>query len=232
VRGLRFCFAELIGVCVMSYLAGRIILLPEDRLFEPMRNLMVIVDALFTAVIAQKKGAGPNDRPRRGSTVIIECAQFPTWVRLPLGGPILAIANNEAAVTVELTFHKQKSSPTGKDLLEVNPLHKTLMDLVTPIFVDFFEQYKPWMLTHFNSDTKSWPTLLDFGRMVRNWISHHHGKVHFENPSYPGVEWHHLKYVPSDEGKLVIGSDLQLGDMIVLMFEISDELNRLDCPVT
>jgi hypothetical protein len=214
----------------MTYLSGRIMLLPEDRLFEPMRNLMVIVDALFTAVIAQKKGSGPSDRPGRGSGVDIECAQFPTWVRLPVGAPILAIARNEAAVSVELTFHKQESSLTNP--FEANVLHKTLMNLVSPLFVNFFEQYEPWMSKHFNSDTKSWPALLDFGRLVRNWISHHHGKIHFEKPSYPGVEWHHLKYVPSDEGKLVIGDDLQLGDMIVLMFEISDELDRLDCPVT
>ena len=111
----------------MTNLSGHIVLLPEERLFEPMRKLILIVDALFTAVIAQTKGSERSDRPRRGSTVNIECAQFPTWVRVPLGGPILAIANNEAAVRVELTFHKAESSLTGKDRFAGNVLHKTLI---------------------------------------------------------------------------------------------------------
>jgi hypothetical protein len=66
--------------------------------------------------------------------------------------------------------------------------------------------------------------------MARNWIFHHQGVVNFENPKAPPVSWHHLTYGQADRGKLAVGGDLGFAEMVILIFELSDELDRLDCP--
>ena len=50
----------------MTYLSGTRKVASQDRLFEPMYNLMVIVDALFIAISAVKKGSNWLVRPIRG----------------------------------------------------------------------------------------------------------------------------------------------------------------------
>jgi hypothetical protein len=222
----------------MTYPSGKVTLVPQDRLFEPMKQLVLIVDALFTAVVVMKEGSGLGNKPKAGSSVNVECLRLPTNVRLPMGGPVLSIANNQAIGSLELEFHtvelrlhkQDKKDLGGKEIFESTLPNEVTMNLVTPVFVNFYEKHRPWMQSNLGIDTKAWPQIFDFGRMVRNWISHNHGCVHFDNPNYPGVTWCHLTYTRADAGKLVIGGDLQLGELIVLMFEMGDELTRLGCP--
>jgi hypothetical protein len=45
------------------------------------------------------------------------------------------------------------------------------------------------------------------------------------------VHWHSLTYQVADHGRQVFGGDLNLPDIIFLMFEMGRELDALECPV-
>lgn len=40
------------------------------------------------------------------------------------------------------------------------------------------------------------------------------------------VLWHHLNYNQALNGRQIVGYDLSVGDMLVLLFELGDELDR------
>ena len=45
------------------------------------------------------------------------------------------------------------------------------------------------------------------------------------------VSWYGLSYGPAQNKKIAIGTDLAFADILILMLEMSDELDRLGCPI-
>jgi hypothetical protein len=211
----------------MTHLSGDVSLTSDQRLFEPMKHIILVIDAICTAVAVLSKGKG---KPSPGSLVnCCHARQFYLNVQLPLGSPIQTMVDNKEPTHIEVGFH-----PVGE--LAQGLTHETkfypsvFINVINPVYVDFFEKHRPWMVRTYGTDPDTWPPLLNFTRMIRNWISHHRGCVHFMNSERPPISWHHLTYGPDDEGKAVVGGDLELGDMIVLLFELAEELDRLGCP--
>lgn len=106
-----------------------------------------------------------------------------------------------------------------------------VLHAISTIYVDFYEKHRTWIQTQYSRDAENWPPLFNFARMMRNFISHHAGHVGFTSPKSPSVAWHHLSYSPADTGKLVLGTDVNIGDLLMLFFEIGDELDYLGCPL-
>jgi hypothetical protein len=104
-------------------------------------------------------------------------------------------------------------------------------NLLTPYFVDFWEKYRPWIAGNQPRSPEQWTPPLNFARMMRNWISHHRGRVNFPNPNDSGVTWEHISYYPSDKDKQAFGGDLVLGDLLLLIFEVAEALSALSCPL-
>jgi hypothetical protein len=134
---------------------------------------------------------------------------------------------------IAFAFHpnKPKPVPPGKTQTTVQGYGHYVLGAVTPVYVDFWEKHRRWIRATCGAESYKWPPLFEFARMVRNFISHHAGHVHFDNPNAPSVTWHHLRYSPADEGKLVIGTEIQLAELIILLFELGDELDKLSCPL-
>jgi hypothetical protein len=79
---------------------------------------------------------------------------------------------------------------------------------------------------------KSWPPTIYFARLIRNAVSHG-GRLHMTHDPGRDAEWHHLKFGKSDDGKQAIGPGgfLSPADMLFLMIDTGDELDRIGCPV-
>ena len=45
------------------------------------------------------------------------------------------------------------------------------------------------------------------------------------------MKWYNLQYGPADNGKPVLFNDMALGDFIALLFEMSNELDKLGAPI-
>lgn len=217
------------AVWLMTHPSGMVKLTSQHRLFDLMRNLVFIVDALFVAVSATKQGDDWNGVA--SGFLPFKSIQFGITVSMPVGVLMPAVLNSEPVRAIGVAFFLTKDigPPLRKTTYRAALPPRILENMITPLYVDFFERYRPWIKTTYGSGT--WPPLLDFARAVRNWISHHQGCVHFKNPQAGAVKWHHLSYSPADKGRLVVGRDLQFGDMIILLFELADELERLGCPL-
>lgn len=214
----------------MTALSGvRVLNEGKDRLFDPMHRVLIIIDGIGIALTALITGR----LVEAGKYAVIGCRQFPIEIKAPVLTPTQALACGSPMTEIGFFFGPKEATvlPPGQTQTNIKGYGHPTLVAVTPIYVDFFEKHKGWLRATLGGDPNTWPPLFNFARAVRNFISHHAGHVHFDNPNAPSVTWHHLTYMPADEGKQVIGSDIDLGDLIVLLFELSDELDRLGCPL-
>jgi hypothetical protein len=92
----------------------------------------------------------------------------------------------------------------------------------------FYERHKDWLVMTYASDPDKWPELFRFLRAIRNAVAHD-GKIGLRQKDRP-VVWHHAKYDQASNGRIVLPGELSVADILILMFEVSDELDRLGAP--
>ena len=89
-----------------------------------------------------------------------------------------------------------------------------------------FREEPSTLIAKYGEKTRPWPPIFQFIRAIRNFISHSSGKVHFDYKNDPAVSWHHLRYSVKDEGRQVIGGDIDIAELIILLVEFGDALDR------
>ena len=206
----------------------------ESRLFDPLHKLILISDSVGIASIYALLGVvEPIEETPRNATRA-ECIQFPTIVvRFPVLTALKAVVRGSPLTQFTVAFVERKPPPPlppGRATTTLKGHGAFALSLMTPIYVDFFEKHRRWLRAQFGGDPNSWPMLFNFARALRNFISHNAGRVDFENSKAPAVSWHSLSYAYANNGSLVLGQDIDIGDLIVLLFELGDELDRLGCP--
>ncbi len=217
----------------MTSLSGiRVLNEGKDRLFAPLHKLVLIADGLGIAIMAVQSGGHFEFTGVPCTTAL--CGSFPVAVKFPLLMPTIAMAEGRPMTEIAFSFEPKTPQivPPGKKANIVQDYGNSVLHALTPIYVDFFEKHRRWLKAKYPGSNANvdWPPLFNFARMIRNFISHHAGHVHFPSQNSPGVTWHHLNYSPADDGKQVLGADIHIGDLIVLFVEIGDELDRLGCP--
>jgi hypothetical protein len=101
--------------------------------------------------------------------------------------------------------------------------------LVSAYFVQFIDPWLEWIALNISSDRHKWPRVCNFGRVVRNAATHG-GTINIKSTTAPVVSWYSLQYDYRSYGKSIIGSDISCGDLLILMFEVSDELDKIGAP--
>jgi hypothetical protein len=198
----------------------------QHRLHDSLRDLCVLVDALFTAVHVNL--GRPLDFKEEEAVGFVS-RTIDMSIFMPLGAPVrFAIANrpcNRISVEVAPTPAPFPDNLSIHGFMDILPL------TVSPIFVQFFETHRDWAEQTYPNNRANWPPVLNFASAVRNAISHD-GKIRFLRPNATPAEWRGLRYSFADNGRPILGTDLGPGDLILLMFEMSDELDALGCPLT
>jgi len=212
----------------MTRLAGKRSYIQGTRLFEPLLTFMITADAIGIATECVKLRRF-DDAPGNFS---IEAHQFGLWIRFPAIVPTEAMTRNVVPTSFEVVFANEEGRKIGPQLGPIVFGYKgATLAVVTSLYVTFFEQHREWLRATYGSDTKKWPGFFNFARTIRNFIVHHDGRVHFENPKAASVQWHHLSYSPADEGKQAVGHNyISVGDMLVLTIELGDALDQAGCP--
>jgi hypothetical protein len=208
----------------------------ESRLFEPLHKLILIADSVGIASIYALRGVvEPIEETPRNATAA-ECIQFPTLVvRFPILTTLRATVTGSPLTELTLGVVERKPPPPlppGRAQSTIKGHGGFALILMTPIYVDFFEKHRLWIRATFGGDPYAWPGLLNFARCLRNFISHTAGHVHFENKNAGPVRWRNLQYSPADEGRKVLAADIDIGDLILLMCELSDLLDQHNCPLS
>lgn len=129
----------------------------------------------------------------------------------------------------EIAFAFQPNRPEpiapGKTQTLVPGYGRYVIETITPVYVDFFEKNRRSLIAKYGEKTRQWPPIFQFIRAIRNFISHSSGKVHFDYKNDPAVSWHHLRYSVKDEGRQVIGGDIDIAELIILLVEFGDALD-------
>ncbi len=198
-----------------------------------MHKVVLILDSFGIGILYALLGRVEIEESTRNSTAI-QCVQFPIVIRVPIVTTLRAVAQGKPVTQIRFAFLEKKPPPplpAGMEKTTIEGHGATTLSAITPIYVDFFEKYRSWIRAKFDGDPYTWPEPFNFARVLRNFISHHAGRVHFDNPNAKPVSWHKLQYSPADDGKKVVAADIDIGDLIILMFEFSDELDRQGCPL-
>ena len=193
----------------------------EHRLFEHINHLCILLDAIAIAttyLVDDKVQMGGSDY------LALDCKNSKTMIKLPCFNPIPAALKGVVPDAIQISV-ETCAPPPQQYTHKTSGFKSVVMYAGTPIFVDFFESHKASIIEKFSNPPTKWPEIWNFGRVIRNSISHP-GCLHFESQSHAPVRWKGLTYDPKMNGQKVIGEDISLGDLILLMLEMSDELDR------
>lgn len=97
---------------------------------------------------------------------------------------------------------------------------KMVHGLVGNAFIKYFEQSRDAIEVKFG-DAANWPDVWNFGRTVRNALTHR-GVIDIRNPRALPVSWKGIDLAPSDNGKTLLDPHayLGVGDLLTLMEEM------------
>jgi hypothetical protein len=208
-------------------LTGKHVVQLGDRLFEPINDLLIILSSIGHAVSLMVGGSThttPKPVMRLNAHVVGHAFALP--MRGPLEHALKGTIPNRIEIGITpLAAHGQ---PLTNIVAQTVGLASVMNHISRPIFLGYFERYNDWLKDTYG-DAVNWPMTLNFARVIRNAVAH--GKIRIRNPSAAPVHWHGLSYGYADNGKTVIGTDMHPGDVLALMFEINDELNKLGAPI-
>lgn len=197
----------------------------KHRLHERINTLLIVTSSIGIASEFIKFGKVTPLKP--GEVVTVECIQLGMQVALPFVGPVETAVRGLTPDQIELDF-RAKSIPAST--ASTAGFKNVIVHVVAALFGDFFEAHTDWLKSNFGGDPYQWPSIWNFGRVVRNSCAHG-GMIYFDNKKADPVKWHNLEYSPSDNGRPVIFNDMAVGDFISLMFEMSEELDKMKCPI-
>ena len=194
----------------------------SSRLFEPINDLLIILTAIGYAMSQMGEGA-VHLHDESNARLVPEAFDFGLVV--PTGKALkIAIAGGRPnAIEIVLCPLEEARLPFTIPSVSTSGLQSVIFAVGQPIFLMFFERYNVW-LTDNLGDATNWPMTLNFARVVRNAIAH--GKINIRSKAAPAVSWKSLSYSHADSGRQIIGTDMNIADLIGLMLEADEELSR------
>lgn len=79
------------------------------------------------------------------------------------------------------------------------------------------------------SNHANWPPVLAFSRVIRNAIAHD-GHFRIDSTAAPTLCWGNISIGPAQNGQRLFETTLAPGDLILLLFDLSEELDREGAP--
>jgi len=157
-----------------------------------------------------------------GKTGSIVSRRFSKLISLPLGGVLEMAMNNKLPYAMEIGVFDE-APPPHAPIRQTHGFDNLVVKAVSMPFVFFYDENQPWIENTFKSYSYNWPSIFNFARVVRNGIAHKN-LIHFKNPSAPPVSWQSVTFGPTDHGKPLFTDGFWVADLLLLMFEMSDEL--------
>jgi hypothetical protein len=208
----------------------------KHRLHDRLNNLLIINAAVVIATHYLLKGEANFEY---GSISTFACQEANLEVRVPISGPLEVALLNKFPDEIRVEFHENRkllfsewAAGLGRSEPMVWGLVAATANMIVNIFVEFYEAYSQFIHDRYRK-AESYPPLWRFARVVRNSISHG-CRVSINSAKESPVEWCKLKYSFADNGRPIIGvahADLSIGDILVLMFEMSDLLDAEGCRI-
>jgi len=94
--------------------------------------------------------------------------------------------------------------------------------LIKATFIAYYEQFSLEIRRKYGT-IHNWPSVWDFGRVVRNAFVHN-GIITIRDPKSPPVTWGKLSYSAANNGQNILYIDLAVVEIILLMEEMDSHL--------
>ena len=135
----------------MTYLSGTV-KVPKDhtQIYPYLLNLVVVTASVGTAITLFAGGA-VNFKP--GDVFTAECRLFPINLHLPLHGPIRYAVTGNIPDEIHIEFVPRPARPKEFPV-HARGARKVILNLITPIFVDFYENSILWVRQKFGDDSQ------------------------------------------------------------------------------
>jgi hypothetical protein len=207
------------SACVLSFKKGH-------RLYETISTLVIGASAISISACAVAGQSIPKDI---NDNMALGGIQIALDVKIPASAFVFAIAL-QGRKADEIQLNLIDAQPTPEEANASRGVNEVIKNIFAPAFSEFYEQHKEWMRNNLGRDLTNWPPTLYFGRTIRNCIAHD-GKIRITDTNAKPATWYNLSYSAEDNGREVFFKDLSMGDLLILMLEMSDELDRLGCPL-
>jgi hypothetical protein len=200
-----------------------------DRLFDIVENICISVDLLVLGMAMDAKDLVPLDSPGRYAS--LPARQFSLEARIPICGPFHGALYMKTVDAIEIGFERSSPPPVREqDLASLAGLTRVEESIFVGAYAVFFERHGAHMKARWG-EPENWPPFFRFCRAMRNAALRPDGRVDLEHPEAEPVSWHGLTWGPTDSlTRTALGKDLSSCDLLVLLIELSDELDRLGFP--
>lgn len=212
----------------------------DDRLYGLILPLIVSLDTLFVALVANADRSIALDSRREFALIHRGC--LPN-IMIETREPTMQVLADKPPAKLEF-FHTvpigesttDRTPLTQQQLISVHsqqlrlPAHmRLLLELGANAFLKLYESNIQWIHNNVSFDKTLWPVNLRFANIVRNAIAHA-GRVSWGDSKRPPVNWKGFSYSHADNGQTIIGREIDLTVLFHLIFDFSDELDKLGCP--
>lgn len=126
------------------------------------------------------------------------------------------ISNDQWPTKIELTEDASVHVSGGPRIGSIKGIMATSLGAA---FVRYFETRHDEIRARYGEQPYSWPSELNFARVIRNAFAHG-GRISFQNPNAGPVNWMGITYSPADNGREIVFQDIGLVEPILLMEEI------------
>jgi hypothetical protein len=196
--------------------------------FDDLQTMMISLSSLIQIIQVFKQKASPI-------IDVSDSAKLDRLIEIPFEGitireawsfkayrPFVGIVENNQVDRIEFIVYPPLSTSVSHipDSDYTNQPVLFQQKIIGAGFSNFFENNRDKVDTKYGSNTTSWPSEWNFGRIVRNAYSHG-GQISFKNPSAASVSWKGITYSATDNGKS-IHSDIFLPEVIELMKDMQN----------
>lgn len=148
-------------------------------------------------------------------------------VAVPLDGYVDAAITGNAPDEIIVRVETKAPEPEGANAAGMESISTRI---VAAIFSLFIERACDWFKRNYGKQTANWPQTANFCRIVRNALVHG-GTINISTETATGGQWRQLKYDYQDYGRAILNTgDLSLGDLVILMLEMEQDLNDAEAP--
>lgn len=195
--------------------------LQAERYKIDIQSYLVSVLGLCQSIEAVNSTSAVAFRP--GDVAALGCKQSPAnWLWWPYE-TARDLASNWTSSNLWLS-RQPGSSRAPHDVMTLGALSELLHAFGQSLMVNYYERNLGIAISKFGSSATSWPMIWNFGRVVRNAMSHA-GTLNFTNANAASVNWKFLTYSPADNGKPILHTDLWPGDLFDLILEMDTAIN-------
>jgi hypothetical protein len=128
-----------------------------------------------------------------------------------------------------ITFTRSEKLPAPESG-EVPGIKSINTRIIGAIFAVFVDKASDWVKANVSTDYYNWPPVSNFARIVRNAIVHG-GTINLKDEE-ARVAWSGVEISAQNYGDRILNTGkLSLGDLLLLMFNLEEELDGLGAPL-